>query len=187
MADRDAFAHPWIGAACRHLPDRRDVDLLDFRFAGVDPTSRWNEPGEPTLSLAGDHGVTIAEFACHYDANRRSAAGHGATVRRLYDLQVAVNRTLDLRDPRLLAALSLPDAPACFLDRAVCRAVAGFLRTTTAARALLVPSVAFLDDPSRWALALFLDKLPGDIGRFLPTVRANGTFGVDPHRGANAG
>jgi RES domain-containing protein len=181
----DPFVRPWVGPACRHVPDRADTDILDVRFAGTGPASRWNEPGEPTLYLAGDHGVAIAEFARHYDANRRPPAGGGATMRRLYDLQVAVDRTLDLRDTRLLAALSLPDAPACFLDRAVCRAVAGFLRTTTAAQALLVPSVAFLDDPNRWVLALFLDKLPGDVGRFLPTVRANGTFGIDPHQAAN--
>jgi len=36
---------------------------------------------------------------------------------------------------------------------------ARFLRLTTSAEGLLVPSVAFLDDPSRWNLVLFLDKL----------------------------
>jgi hypothetical protein len=47
------------------------------------------------------------------------------------------------------------------------RATARFLRLTTSAEGLLVPSVAFLDDPSRWNRVLFLDKLPADVSSYM--------------------
>ena len=94
-----------------------------------------------------------------------------ATVTRtVYRLELVVDRLLDLRDPRLWQALSLSNAPFYFTDRAVARATARFLRYTTQAQGLLVPSVAFLDQPDRWVLALFLEKLPADPRAFIPVV-----------------
>ncbi len=176
----DAFLAPWVGSACRHIPEPSSRGILDFRFAGLSRKNRWNEPGQPTLYLASDHGVALAEFARHVEANIGGEIGKDATVRRNYDLRVAVDRALDLRDPRLLAALGVGGAPACFLDRSLARATAGYLRRTTAAQAVVVPSVAFLDDPTCWVLLLFLDKLPADPARFLTDVRPDGTFRLDP-------
>jgi hypothetical protein len=45
-------------------------------------------------------------------------------------------------------------------------------------QALLVPSVAFLDDQARWNLVLFLEKLPPDPSRFISVTRAG--FFRDP-------
>jgi hypothetical protein len=45
--------------------------------------------------------------------------------------------------------------------------VSSGLRRTTSAEGLLVPSVAFLDDASRWNLVLFLEKLAQDLPRFM--------------------
>jgi hypothetical protein len=49
------------------------------------------------------------------------------------------------------------------LGRGVARATATFVRRTTSADTLLVPSVAFLDDPAPWNLVLFLEELPPDL------------------------
>ena len=65
-----------------------------------------------------------------------------------------------------------------FLDRVVCRATAGFIRATTPAQAIRVPSVAFLDDPRRWVLVLFLEKLPPEPRSFIRSVRRVGIFDV---------
>ena len=63
--------------------------------------------------------------------------------------------------------MGLHGGPRRFLDRAVARATGRFLRQTTSAEGIVVPSVAFLDDPTRWNLILFLDKLPADVSTFM--------------------
>ena len=142
-------------------------------------TNRWNPPGEPTLYVAGDRGVAIAEFARHIREDNVPALAPRTIERRIFDLRVRVEATLDLRDPRVWTTLSLVDAPGCFLDRTVARATAGYLRHTTRTQALIVPSMALLDAPSRWVAVLFLDKLPADPAAFLADVRPDGTFRLD--------
>jgi len=176
--DLDRFLLTWIGGACRHVPDDSPFDVLDPRFAGRDPDNRWNAPGQPTFYLAGDHGVALAEFARHYPAHRRPDVGRGAEVRRVYDLDLRLDRVLDLRATEVWDALAIKGAPACFLDRSVTRQISSLVRST-AAQAILVPSVAFLDDPARWVLAVFLEKVPPP-ERFVTAVRKDGAFRVEP-------
>ncbi len=84
--------------------------------------------------------------------------------------------TLDLRDPAVCAALALTNAPYCFLDRDIARATARFVRRTTPAQALLVPSVALFDQPDRFALVLFLEQLPREPRAFITSVQPDGVF-----------
>ena len=56
----------WSGDAYRHIPKTSPFDVLDFRFAGLGADNRWNTPGQPTLYLAGDEGVLIAEWGRHF-------------------------------------------------------------------------------------------------------------------------
>jgi RES domain-containing protein len=153
--------------------------VLDFRFAGRGSTNRWNALGEPTLYLAGDRGVALAEFARHFSEDRAVRQPELVIRRQVFRLTLSLGRTLDLRQPDVCDALSLREAPYCFLDKAVARAVAGFLRRTTAAQALLVPSVAFLDDPSRFALAVFLEKLPPDPSQVIRRAERDGLLVLD--------
>jgi hypothetical protein len=172
----DDLIQPWTGAACRHIPDGSSFGVLDMRFAARARDNRWNRQSEPTLYVAGDYGVLIAEFARHLSEHRAAGIGRAMLGRRIYDVELTLARTLDLRDPRLVAALSLSNAPACFLDREVARATADFLRRTTAAEALILPSMAFLDQPSRWVMAIFLEKLPDGIDGMVTSVTADGLF-----------
>src|SRR4051812_16670198 len=48
------------------IPDGAIYDILDFRLAGQSHENRWNVYGEPTLYLASDHRVAIADFARHF-------------------------------------------------------------------------------------------------------------------------
>ncbi|WP_309742866.1 hypothetical protein [Chamaesiphon sp. OTE_20_metabat_361] len=77
---------------------------------------------------------------------------------------------LDLCNPEVWQELSLTNAPDCFKNRDIARACANFIRYTTAATAMFVPSMAFLEDIEQWCLVLFLAKLPADMREFLPNV-----------------
>ncbi len=176
--DLDASARPWSGRAFRHIPANSPHGVLDFRFAGRAADNRWNQPGEPTLYLASDPGVALAEFACHFREDRSLQLSQGAVERAVFQLSITVDGLIDLTHPEVQLALSLKNAPHCFLDKRLARATAHFLRHTTAAQALRVPSMAFLAARDRWILVLFLEKLPADQQRFITAVEAFGTFRV---------
>ncbi len=172
-----AFIQPWSGPTYRHIPAGSPYGILDFRLAGLGADNRWNVPGERTLYLASARAAAIAEFARHLKEDYGEFASVVAE-RRLFRVEAAIELTLDLRDAEIVQQLSLADAPACFLDRSIARAVAGFLRATTPVQAILVPSVAFLDDPSRFLVVCFLEKLPADPEQWITSVSTEGTFSL---------
>lgn len=168
-----SLLQPWSGQAFRHIPANSPFDVLDFRFAGRSTENRWNEAGLPTLYLAGDEGVLIAEWGRHFDVARSSALRESATDRAVYRFTLSVERLIDLRSPAAWETLSLTDAPSCFIQTGFARATAHFIRNTTPAQALLVPSVGFLDRLDHWCLVLFLEKLP-ELGSLISTVEHRG-------------
>ncbi len=170
----DAHLRAWAGAAFRHLPVGAPYGPLDFSRVGRSPTNRWNDPGDPTLYLAGDEGVLAAEWGRYLLEELSGALATAMVERVVYRLEVELAAVLDLRDPAVLASLSIDGAPTCFLDRAVARAAATFVRRTTAAVGLWVPSVALLDRPERGNLVVFVDKLPADPAAFVRTCTAVG-------------
>jgi len=173
------FLQAWSAVAYRHIAATARGDVLDLRWAGMGADNRWNAVGQPTLYLAGDPGVALAEWARHLESDRAVRTG-GAQRRRLYRMQVQVDTLLDLGDATVAAALGIEGHPHCFLHRELCRATATYLRTVTPAQALLVPSVAFLDDLERWVAVLFLDKLPPEPGRFLTGVAFDRVLAAGP-------
>jgi hypothetical protein len=80
---------------------------------------------------------------------------------------------IDLRQAPVWDELSLGNAPHCFLEIDVARATAGFIRKTTNAQGMLVPSMGFLDQLDRWCLVVFLEKL-GDPKSFISSVTNTG-------------
>lgn len=178
---------PWRGPAFRHIPHGSPYDVLDFRFAASASDNRWNRAGEATLYLAGDTGVALAEFARHVNVERSAAIARETIRRNLYRVEVALESALDLRDGACIAALSLHDAPRCFLDKTTARAAATFIRVTTNAQAILVPSMALIDHPDRWILVVFLEKLGSNPSQFLLQAVPAGSFEVSlrsllPHK-----
>jgi RES domain-containing protein len=147
--------------------------VLDFRFAGLSRTNRWNDAGIPTLYLAGDRGVAIAEWARHLE-ERPAAARRASVDRELWQVDVSVDSLLDLRDPAVLSTISLSGGEQ-FLDADLARATARFVRELARVQALLVPSLAFLDDPTRWNLVVYIDRLP-HVDRSIRRPRRAGTF-----------
>lgn len=169
---------PWSGSAYRHIPADAGYDIRDLRFAGRRSSGRWHWQGQPTLYLASDAGVAIGEFARHLAVDR---GGIAATTRRtVYELGVRLGRVVDLRDPEVLRLIGRDDAPECWLDMRIARAVGTFFRDAVRAEALIVPSVACLGESDRFNLVCFLENLPERVRDFLPRARKRATVTVEP-------
>jgi RES domain-containing protein len=167
---------PWFGTVYRHLPSgvTKNADVLDFRYAGRASDNRWNVKGNPTLYLAGDIGVALAEWARHFVENTNPALARVPVKRIVWQLQFTISQVLDMRDSEAWEDIGPRNAPHCFLDLATSQTVGTYPRRITNAQALLVPSVALLDKLDRWNLVLFPDKLPPDPRAFISRVERAG-------------
>lgn len=184
MATLPDLVRPWSGTAYRHIPADAGYDIRDLRFAGRRSSGRWHWQGQPTLYLASDPAVAISEFARHLAVDR---GGELMPARRaVYQLGVRVERTIDLRDPEALRLIGRDDAPECWLDERIARAVATFFRDSLAIQGLLVPSVAHLDAGDRFNIVCFLENLPANPRSFLPRARRRATVEVEPDAEAGA-
>ena len=169
---------PWEGRAYRHIPADGGHDVRDLRYAGRRSSGRWHWRGQPTLYLASSPAVAISEFARHLALDR---GGNLLAARRaVYELGVRLERTVDLRDRRVLGHIGRDDAPGCWLDERIARAVATFFRDSLGVQGLLVPSVAHLDDQNRFNVVCFLENLPTNPRTFLPRARKRATVEVQP-------
>lgn len=175
-----AYLNPWTGYAVRHIPDTPGVkfNIYDFSYCGRSRENRWNVSGEPTLYLAKEKDVALAECARHFQMNRTPGLAAKIYRRKVYRFRVELDLVLDLCDLNVWKELSLTAAPTCFQDKSIARATAHFVRNTTPATAILVPSIAFLDDLTNWCLALFLEKLPPDPKQYLPDGQEDGYFQI---------
>src|SRR5262245_27857223 len=106
-----ALIQPWSGYAVRHIPDAPGMrfDIYDFRYCGRSTENRWNVAGEPTLYLARDKDVALAEYARHFHVDRTPGLAAYTYRRKVYRFQVALAETLNLCHPSVCAALSLPN------------------------------------------------------------------------------
>lgn len=88
-----------------------------------------------------------------------------------------LERVLDLCAPDVWELLALADAPRCFLDKTIARATAHYARYGLGVQAIRVPSVAFLDDLTRWCLVVFLEGAPA---RFVTRVDRGAELRLQP-------
>jgi hypothetical protein len=151
--------HPWTGTVYRHLPADSPYGTLDTRFAARSRENHWNLAGDPTLVLASDPELPALEFGRHIVRDRDAELAACYRQRQLFAIELRLHRVFDLNDAATLGALGIEGAPQCFTDRSRARATAGFLRHARDADGLLVPSLAAIDDPARWNLVVFLDRL----------------------------
>lgn len=175
-----AYISPWLGYAVRHIPDTpgKSYDIYDFQYCSRSNENRWNIAGESTLYLAKEKDVALAEYARHFKVDRTPGLATKTYRRQVFRFRVELEYVLDLRIPAVWAELSLENAPDCFKDKTIARSTANFIRNTTATQAIIVPSVAFLDNSEQWCLVLFLEKLVPQTRKFLPSVAADGFFQI---------
>ena len=174
------YLKSWSGYAVRHIPDNpfRPYDIYDFSYCGKSHENRWNVAGEPTLYLAKEKDVALAEYARHFQINRTPSLAAKTHRRLVYRFQVTLDYVLDLTQTDVWRELSLENAPDCVKDNACAKATAHFIRNTTPCCAIIVPSLAFLDNLEQWCLVLFLEKLPANPQQFFPSVVPDGTFQI---------
>lgn len=176
-----SFVKSWSGHAVRHFPEPKKgqtIDSLDFTWCGKSSENRWNVLGEPTLYLAQEKDVALAEYARHFQVNRSPNLAKKAHKRKVYRYHIELSYTLDLRDRAVCKALSLTKTPGCFADKKVARSTAAFIRNTTPVQAIFVPSIAFLDDPGKWCLVVFLEKLGANPKAVFKNPRLDGSFSI---------
>lgn len=185
MSSLAGLTRPWSGRAYRHIPADRGHDVRDLRYARRRSSGRWHREGQPTLYLASDPAVAIGEFARHLARDRDGSLMPAR--RAVYELGVRLERTVDLRDRRVLRLIGRTDAPQCWLDVRVARAVATFFRDSLGVEGLLVPSVAHLDAADRFNVVCFLENLPENPRTFLPRARRRSIVAVTPADDETAG
>jgi len=173
---------PWIGSAFRHINASRGSDVLDFSHAGLFGRNRWNVPGEPTLYLAGDVGVAIAEWGRQFPSTYPDATIHPAQ-RDMFRLHLRLGTVVDIRSSETLRSLHAVHQADDFRDMNIARALAASLRRMPHVQAMLVPSIAFLDDLSRWNLVVFLEKMPRATASWITRVDRVGPLTWSPDAG----
>ena len=148
------------GAAYRASPGDQPFEV-DAIVSDDGDGDRWNRPGEPTIYLALDPGVALAEAGRHLNDQEGT---HGCQL--LVSLEIRVDGLVDLRDAAVRRDLGIEGGPAAFLERQRSRELAGRLRRLPACRGILAPSMALIDQPARGNLVVFAEKLvngPRDI------------------------
>lgn len=168
------WIRPWSGAAYRHIPRDSQRDVLDLTYSLKAKDNRWNEQGEPTLYFAKDHGVVVAEWARHLKVKRTPKLAQLFKPRAVYRCRIASVRLIDLCDAAVWSDLGLDDLPFRFSDIRLARAIAHLARYSTDAEGLIVPSMAFLDDLTRWDVVLFHEKVRDR--KFVTSKRVVGTL-----------
>jgi RES domain-containing protein len=146
-----------------HAPADEPFNL--HRLIERDEPERWSGPEEPTIYLAGDVGVALAELGRH----ARELPTVGIARRRIVRVHVSLDRVLDLTRAETLEALGLEDGSMDLLDRSRTRELARDVRRSGDCDAILVPSVAFLDQPDRWNLVIFADRLADGVAGAIET------------------
>jgi len=149
--------------------------VIDTTAAARFGAGRWHAKGEHTLYLASDRGVAVAEFARHL-RTRYPPEERELRDRFIFQIDVGIHCVVDLRVDVVCRQLSLPTDPAWIRDLEATRRVARGLRQESPAQAIIVPSMAFLDDPERWNMVIFREKLPTYPEPFLTDVRQVGTI-----------
>lgn len=126
-------------------------DALDVGTLVTTEANRWSADGQPTLYVAGDVGTALAEVGRHWEPRTRRLG--------LWQVEVQLGAAVDLRRRDVRASLGIPDDPRWFLDAGRCRDMAARIRDG-GGEGLIVPSVALLDDGTRWNAVVFVERIP---------------------------
>jgi RES domain-containing protein len=161
---------PWSGEALRHRPKGSTRSVLDDTYLGQAGDNRWSERGISAYYFALGVGLITAEHARHIDVDVPD--GHADRIERsVFRVRLTLGRTLCLTDPAVIAAMGADPLETWILDLAKTQAAASYLLSQVSdLEGLIVPSVAFLDQPNRFNVVVYRDAID-------PTV----VFGTPVH------
>jgi RES domain-containing protein len=126
--------------------------------------NRWSGPGEPTVYLGSEPAVALAELVRHLPAE-----GSPAGV-EVWSVDIDVDSIVDIRTATRIPGVAIGARRHWVLDRSRCRRVARALRER-GCKGIIVPSVAFLDQPDRWNLVLFAETLGKPLDQLIVNPR----------------
>jgi|SRR5579862_1158415 len=149
----------WSGDLLRHRPAGSSRSVLDDTYLGQADDNRWSARGVRAYYFARDRAVITAEYARHVGADL--PGGHSEHLEReVFRVAVSLDRTLDLTDSDVVAAMGAGPINDWILDLHQTQAASAYiLSQVPRVQGLIVPSVAFLDDPDRFNLVIFRDSV----------------------------
>jgi RES domain-containing protein len=150
---------PWSGEALRHRPKGSTRSVLDDTYLGQADDNRWSERGVRAYYFALDVGLITAEHARHIDVD--VPGGHTDRIERsVFRVPLTLGRTLRLTDPAVIAAMGADPLDTWILDVAKTQAAGSYLLSQVLdLEGLIVPSVAFLDQPDRFNVVVYRDAI----------------------------
>lgn len=150
---------PWSGDLLRHRPAGSSRSVLDDTYLGQVDDNRWSAKGVRAYYFARDRAIIAAEYARHLAADL--PVGRTERLEReVFRVPVSLERTLELTNPDVVAAMGAAPMNDWILDLAQTRAASAYLASQVPGlQGLVVPSVAFLDDPNRFNVVVFRDAI----------------------------
>ncbi len=160
----------YTGLAYRTIVGSNMPPIEDLVSDGDD--ERFSDSSKPTVYLATDAGVALAEMARHLAIG--SDEPLDGTPQTLVRLRTRIEGIADIRETFTLQALGFPGGPTDLLDREAARDLGGRLREVPGCQGILAPSMALLDQPKRGNLVIFAERLPGRLESVLWPPREAG-------------
>jgi RES domain-containing protein len=162
----------WSRIVLRHRPAGSTRSVLDDTHLGIANDNRWSEAGVRAYYFASDVGLVAAEHARHIATD--VLGGHAERLERsVFRVPISLERVLRLTDPAVVVAMGAGPINTWILDLASTQAAASYLVSQVARlQGLIVPSVAFLDQPDRFNVVVYRDAIDPDI-----------VFGAPVHEG----
>ncbi len=150
---------PWSGTALRHRPASSARSVLDDTYLGQQHDSRWSAYGVRAWYFASDIGLILAEYGRHIAIDLPDGYSE-RLARSVYKTSVDLVRILDLTDPGTVATMGAAPINEWILNLGATQAAAGYLlEHVPDLQGLIVPSVAFLDQPARHNLVVYRDRV----------------------------
>jgi RES domain-containing protein len=133
--------------------------VLDDTYLGLARDNRWSPAGVRAYYFASDIGLVTAEYARHIATDL--ALGHADRLERsVFRVPLVLNRVLRLTDPAVVSAMGAGPINTWSLDLAATQAAATYvLAQVVRLEALVVPSVAFLDQHDRFNVVIYRDAI----------------------------
>ena len=153
------LAKPWSGEGLRHRPKTSIRSVLSDEHLGQAGNNRWSELGCRAYYFASDVGLVTAEHARHIAID--VPAGFAVRLERsVFRVPISLDRVLNLTDPAVVAAMGAGPITEWVLDIGRTQVAAAYVRSQVEGlQGLLVPSVAFLDQPGRRNIVVYRDAI----------------------------
>ena len=154
----DSLLRAWTGIGLRHIPAGASRGILVDTHAARSRRNRWNEAGTPTFYFASDIAVVWTEFGRHIQVELPGGESE-RQARDIWQVPISLGRLIDFRDPTASASIGLSRIDDWIGDIDRTQATARYVRQHVDVQGLLVPSMGFLDDPARWNVVVYLDRI----------------------------